>query len=232
MAMGERSLREVKRAATRRALARTTYEMVLERGLDHVTVDEVTRAAQLSRRTYSNYFANKEEAVAEVLVQTVQDRLAGWTPPAGGDLLAGVRSLVEHQFTGDFPEVLVSFRRLCSDHPQLVPYWNDALWRTWSMAASHLRSHLRSTARPDQDGVDADLAMVTGAIYGVVSTHFAIVPGAGGTGSAGASLTAVAAALTRVLARLEVALGPEGDAALRVAHEGAGQKSLAAGVEG
>ncbi|WP_162802850.1 TetR/AcrR family transcriptional regulator [Ornithinimicrobium avium] len=216
--MGETSLREVKRAATRRALARTTYEMVLERGLDDVTVDEVTSAVQLSRRTFSNYFAGKEEAVAEVLVLTVQDGLAGWTTPAGGDLLTGVRSLVEHQFAGDLPNVLASFRRLCADHPQLVPFWNDALWRTWSLAVGHLRS----TVRPGGDGVDADLAMVTGAVYGVVSRHFGMAaeehahdPGAG-------SLDAVVTGLTRVLARLEVALGPEGDAAVRAAETAGG----------
>jgi AcrR family transcriptional regulator len=57
-------LREQKRRATRRALQIALLEGALERGFDAVTIDEVCRAAQVSPRTFFNYFATKEEAVA------------------------------------------------------------------------------------------------------------------------------------------------------------------------
>lgn len=57
------SLRERKKAATRLALHRAVVELAAAKGLDAVTVDAVADLANVSRRTFSNYFANKEEAL-------------------------------------------------------------------------------------------------------------------------------------------------------------------------
>jgi AcrR family transcriptional regulator len=56
-------LRERKRLATRRAIQLAAIEMVRERGLDGTTVDEIARVADVSPRTFFNYFASKEEAI-------------------------------------------------------------------------------------------------------------------------------------------------------------------------
>lgn len=57
-------LREQKRAATKRALQVALLRLALERGFDNVTVEEAAQAAQVSARTFFNYFASKEEAVS------------------------------------------------------------------------------------------------------------------------------------------------------------------------
>ena len=57
-------LRERKRIATRRALSLAALELVQKRGLEHVTIDEISRTADVSPRTFFNYFSSKEEAVA------------------------------------------------------------------------------------------------------------------------------------------------------------------------
>ncbi|RIX26527.1 TetR family transcriptional regulator [Amnibacterium setariae] len=56
-------LREQKRIATKRALQLALLQLALERGFDNVTVEEVAQAAQVSTRTFFNYFASKEEAL-------------------------------------------------------------------------------------------------------------------------------------------------------------------------
>lgn len=210
--MAEHTLREIKRQATARSLARTTYDLVLERGLDRVTVEEITSALQLSRRTFSNYYGSKEEAVASVLVHTVSDGLRAWQPPPGADLMTGVRALVRHQFAEGLLDVFASFRRLCDEHPQLVPYSNDALWRMWELTGEHLRR----TLGPGEGSDDVGLTMVMGAIYGVVSRHLTVDAGPASAASSARGRTLVED-LAQVFARLEVALGPAGDRAVQAA---------------
>lgn len=63
--LGERKggLRERKKEATRRALHEAAMRLAVEQGLDEVTVEAIADAAGVSRRTFSNYFGGKEEAL-------------------------------------------------------------------------------------------------------------------------------------------------------------------------
>ncbi|HTJ34029.1 MAG TPA: TetR family transcriptional regulator [Dactylosporangium sp.] len=77
-------LRERKKMATRQALHEAAVALSIEHGLEKVTVEAIADAAEVSRRTFSNYFASKEEALLygdelrmRLLVDAVQQR-----PPA------------------------------------------------------------------------------------------------------------------------------------------------------
>ncbi|MFF8713990.1 TetR family transcriptional regulator [Streptomyces sp. NPDC015184] len=57
--------RSRKARRTRDALAQAASELVLERGLRDVTVEEIAERADVDRRTFSRYFTSKEAAVLD-----------------------------------------------------------------------------------------------------------------------------------------------------------------------
>lgn len=51
-----------RRREARARISAVALDLILERGLDQVTVDEIARAANVSRRTFFNYFPSKVAA--------------------------------------------------------------------------------------------------------------------------------------------------------------------------
>lgn len=59
-------LRERKKLATRKALSDAALRLAVERGLENVTVEDITAEANVALRTFRNYFSSKYEAVAVI----------------------------------------------------------------------------------------------------------------------------------------------------------------------
>jgi AcrR family transcriptional regulator len=58
--------RERKKLATRHALSSAALQLAIERGLENVTIEDITARADVALRTFSNYFASKSEAVCAI----------------------------------------------------------------------------------------------------------------------------------------------------------------------
>lgn len=116
-------LRERKKEATRQAVHEAALRLTVEHGFDQLTVEAVADAAGISRRTFSNYFAGKEDALLHgeeqqirELVRAVRERPAeegAWTA-----LRAAVAQFAERVAP---PEREWAVRtRLAMRHPSLL----------------------------------------------------------------------------------------------------------------
>jgi AcrR family transcriptional regulator len=117
------TLRERKKAATADALHRAAMELAIERGLPEVTVEAIVDAAEVSRRTFSNYFANKEDALLhgererlDRILQALRARPAD--EPPWSAIRASTRALFDEEGEPD-PE-WVAQSRLIRRHPSLI----------------------------------------------------------------------------------------------------------------
>jgi AcrR family transcriptional regulator len=92
-------LRERKKLETKQALAFTAMQLAVERGLENVRVQDITDEVNVSRRTFTNYFSSKEEAIASLnadrfarAAEALRDR------PAGEPLIDSLAEVFAAQF--------------------------------------------------------------------------------------------------------------------------------------
>src|ERR1035437_1008743 len=116
-------LRERKKNETRVAIQQAVLFLALGRGLDTVTAEEIAAAANVSVRTFHNYFGSKEEALVaawvsefEIYVDALRDR------PADEPIL----DALEHVF-GELASRIV-------EHPGEAENHADLLWTSIAMA--------------------------------------------------------------------------------------------------
>ncbi|OLR93745.1 acyl-CoA-like ligand-binding transcription factor [Actinokineospora bangkokensis] len=116
-------LRDRKKRETRTALSDAALDLVAERGIDQVTVDDIAHAAGVSPRTFFNYFPTKEDAVVGPdpdVTGRIDAHFAA--RPADEHPLAAVRAFLHAELAGDRQDRQRWLTRIqvIQDNPQLL----------------------------------------------------------------------------------------------------------------
>ncbi|RDI50888.1 TetR/AcrR family transcriptional regulator [Nocardia mexicana] len=95
-------LRDRKKLDTRRALSDAALELTFERGLENVVREDIAARAGVSVRTFSNYFANKHEALGYRQIERIRRSIELLrTRPAEEPMWAAITAAVLEPFHAD-----------------------------------------------------------------------------------------------------------------------------------
>lgn len=153
-------LRERKKRRTRGLLHRAALQLVAQEGLAGVTVERIAAEADVSPRTFFNYFPTKEAAVLGTTPESVDriiDRLA--TRPADEPPLASLRAALRETLTPllSDPELRATRRAVLQQNPSMT----DALLGATAGLERRLRAAV--AARMGRDADDPDAVLLAGA---------------------------------------------------------------------
>lgn len=178
--------REAEQDARRRFIVDTTRELLANREVEEVSMDEIARAAQYTRRTLYAYFKSRDEIFLSVFTinkaeRGAQQRAAVARADTGFEkLIAWARAHFEYSRANpgsDRLQAYWSFRGI--DRTKISDELFDELEALNQMHAEGLRAIFRAgiedgSMRPDLD-VDLSISQVVYAIRAVI--HRALSPG-------------------------------------------------------
>ncbi|MFI0465058.1 TetR/AcrR family transcriptional regulator [Saccharopolyspora sp. 5N102] len=192
-------LRERKKLRTRDALVRAAVRLFGDKGYDATTVAEIAAAAEVSTKTFFNYFPSKEDVLftgfetrMDLALRSIAEREPDETP---GQVLMRVGEQTLRMFATGYadlqsepnldldPELAVTRNRLVTTVPALQAHY----FRHVQAAQGRLAEALRQAYPDELDPISA--AAVVGALVG--AAQGALVTSLAETGSFDAAQAAV-----------------------------------------
>jgi AcrR family transcriptional regulator len=95
-AMAPEGLREKKKQATRRQISDVATGLFALRGFDNVTIAEIAEAAQVAKKTVTNYFPRKEDLFLDRQADRLQDLERVVRERAPGESVAAAMRAYQH----------------------------------------------------------------------------------------------------------------------------------------
>ncbi|WP_424935860.1 MULTISPECIES: TetR/AcrR family transcriptional regulator [Bacteria] len=141
--------RERKKQLTRRAIHEAALHLVEEHGLDGVTVEQICEAADISSRTFFNYFPSKAAAALDLPESVVSEEGSAIFHAAEGPLVPALCELIGSSM--DYGSEKRRMKELLLRRPELLPAF--AQW----MGA--VRGQYVALAEERTDPVDAEAAV-------------------------------------------------------------------------
>lgn len=122
--MAPAGLRERKKQETRDSLQSAALRLTADRGLDRVTVEAIADAADVSPRTFFNYFSSKEQAVIgtdDQWAQRIHAAVDGL--PASDEPLELLRAVLSEMATtiAESRDRHLLLMQVIADNPSLLP---------------------------------------------------------------------------------------------------------------
>jgi AcrR family transcriptional regulator len=209
--------RDRKKAETREALRGAALRLAIEHGYDQVTVEEITEAADVSTRTFFNYFTSKDDALfgpdperAEALALGLAAR------PAGEPPVAALRAVL-----GELAETFVEREPMWRTRMELVRA-HPQLWPRM-FAGFTAFERVLTEAVAERTGHDPDIDLYPGVVAAAVVGAMRVAIGHWRASSDETSLPDLLTAAFDVLALGLIAPDPKCAAPASVNTRGAGQ---------
>lgn len=149
---GEQTLRQRRTAATALNIETHAVALALEHGLDHVTVEMICEASEVSARTFFNYFGTKDNAILgkfapEIDEQKAREFIASNNP----DILSEVIGVVK--LPDDFlqnPGLELQRMKLLNQNPGLMSKQMERFSDVPAQIEEILFLRLRRAAAPEE----------------------------------------------------------------------------------
>jgi AcrR family transcriptional regulator len=164
MQTSQPGLRERKRAETRDKLETAAVTLVLKNGLEHTTLDAICDAANVSGRTFFNYFDSKEDAILGLQDSQITDDAVAEVLAAheGADpveltirLMFGVLNPSINSST-----LMKSRMKIVTQHPQLLGRMANQMQRMTEQLTNAIGPLLRAApAFADQNLTESELSV-------------------------------------------------------------------------